>query len=75
MASAGYMEKLGGPEYTVKAIALRSDGERVPFSPSIFDGGKEGLDFVIRFLQHTKTHLIDESGHEITLSPLGTRLG
>ena len=39
------MEQLGKTEYTFKAIALMSDGERMPFSLSIFDGGKEGTNY------------------------------
>ncbi|OEJ66179.1 hypothetical protein BEN30_12330 [Magnetovibrio blakemorei] len=43
MATAGYMEQLTDPIFKLDALAINGEGERVPFSLSIFRGGIEEL--------------------------------
>ena len=44
MATVGHMEQLGDPIFELDAIVVNGDGERVPFSLSIFYGGIEEKD-------------------------------
>ena len=45
MATVGTMEQLSDPIFELNAIAVTDDGERSPFSLSIYDGGEEGTNY------------------------------
>ncbi|OEJ66177.1 hypothetical protein BEN30_12320 [Magnetovibrio blakemorei] len=45
MAAIRHMEQLGKSEYAIKAMAVNGDGDRAPFTLSIYDGGKEGTNY------------------------------
>jgi hypothetical protein len=44
MATVGYMEQLTDPIFKLDAIVVNGDGEKAPFSLSIFYGGVEEKD-------------------------------